>query len=102
MKPRRSILSVPGHVEKMHTKAAQSSVDVIMLDLEDSVPVELKAEARAQVVRSLLSLDWGEKTVTVRMNSLDTPYGYRDLTEVGGGGRSSAGYGGDSQGQPPR
>lgn len=82
MKPRRSILSVPGHMEKMHRKAAESSADVIMLDLEDSVPVDAKSSARAQVVRSLLDLDWGVRTVTVRINSLDTPFAYRDLLEI--------------------
>lgn len=82
MKPRRSILSVPGHMEKMHGKASQSEVDVIMLDLEDSVPVNEKAAARQQVIRSLTSVDWGRKTVTFRMNSVDTPHAYRDLLEV--------------------
>ncbi len=82
MKPRRSNLSVPGHVEKMHGKAANSNADVIMLDLEDSVPIDQKEKARAQVIQSLLDLDWGKKTVTVRINSLDTPFAYRDLLEV--------------------
>ncbi|MBW1864176.1 MAG: CoA ester lyase, partial [Deltaproteobacteria bacterium] len=39
MKSRRSILSVPGHVEKMHPKARDSVADIVMFDLEDSVPV---------------------------------------------------------------
>ncbi|ADW18500.1 Citryl-CoA lyase [Desulfobulbus propionicus DSM 2032] len=82
MKPRRSNLSVPGHMKKMHEKASQSAADVIMLDLEDSVPVDEKATARAQVIDSLRSLDWSHKTVTVRINSLDTPFAYRDLLEV--------------------
>ena len=82
MKPRRSILSVPGHVEKMHLKAGQSDADVVMLDLEDSVPVDQKEIARSTVIRSLDSLDWGEKVVTVRINSLDTPFAYRDLLSV--------------------
>ncbi len=82
MKPRRSILSVPGHMEKMHQKACDSPADVIMLDLEDSVPPEAKENARAQVIRSLRELNWGEKTVTCRINSLDTPYAYRDLLEI--------------------
>ena len=50
MKPRRTTLSVPGHIEKMHVKASQGDVDVIMLDLEDSVPLEAKESARARVV----------------------------------------------------
>lgn len=82
MKPRRSILSVPGHVEKMHHKAAASAADVIMLDLEDSVPLEAKTDARQQVIRSLKEIDWASKTLTVRINGLDTGYGYRDLLAV--------------------
>jgi len=51
MKPSRNrTLSVPGHIEKMHVKASQGDVDVIMLDLEDSVPVEAKVSARARLI----------------------------------------------------
>ena len=82
MKPRRSTLSVPGHIEKMHVKASQRNVDVIMLDLEDSVPVEAKEPARARVIQSIHALDWQGTTLTVRINGLDTPFGYRDLLEV--------------------
>ena len=82
MKARRSILSVPGHVVKMHGKAAESGADVIMLDLEDSVPPEAKEDARRQVVQSLLEIDWRDKTVTFRINSLDTPFAYRDMVDV--------------------
>ncbi|WP_373498152.1 CoA ester lyase [Desulfococcus sp.] len=82
MKPRRSVLSVPGHVEKMHLKAGQSHADVVMLDLEDSVPADQKDAARDQVVRSLEAMDWGGKVVTVRVNGLDTPFAYRDLLAV--------------------
>ena len=82
MKPRRSNLSVPGHVEKMHQKARDSAADIVMFDLEDSVPLDQKQAARAQVIQSLLSLDWHAKTVTVRCNALDTPFGYRDLIDI--------------------
>ena len=82
MKSRRSILSVPGHVEKMHPKARDSAADIVMFDLEDSVPVDQKKAARAQVIQSLLSLDWYKKTVTVRCNALDTPFAYRDLVDI--------------------
>lgn len=83
MKPRRSILSVPGHVAKMHAKACESHADVIMLDLEDSVPVDAKADAPEIVIESIRSLDWGKKTLSVRINGLDTPFGYRDLIAIG-------------------
>lgn len=82
MKPRRSTLSVPGHIEKMHLKASQRPVDVVMLDLEDSVPVDAKETARKQVIQSIRSLDWQETVLTFRINGLDTPFGYRDLLEV--------------------
>lgn len=79
MKPRRSILSVPGHVEKMHVKALNSEADVVMLDMEDSVPLDAKEAARSQIIYSLCSLSWGDKTVAVRINGLDTPFGYQDI-----------------------
>ena len=82
MKPRRGTLSVPGHIEKMHVKASQQQVDVVMLDLEDSVPFEAKASARNRIVHSIQELDWRNTTVTIRINGLDTPFGYRDLLEV--------------------
>jgi len=82
MQPRRSILSVPGHVEKMHAKARESAADVVMLDLEDSVPLEAKKAARRQVIRSVNEMDWRGKTISVRCNGLETPFGYRDILEV--------------------
>ena len=82
MKPRRSTLSVPGHIEKMHVKASQRNVDVVMLDLEDSVPVDAKEPARTRVIQSIHALNWQDTILTVRINGLDTPFGYRDLLEV--------------------
>jgi citrate lyase beta subunit len=66
----------------MHLKASQSSADVIMLDLEDSVPQEAKEAARSQVLESLQNIDWQKKKVTVRINGLDTPFAYRDLLDL--------------------
>ncbi len=82
MKTQRSVLSVPGHVHKMHMKAAESEADVIMLDLEDSVPQEAKEEARRQVLVSLQTINWRKKIVSLRINGLDTPFAYRDLLEI--------------------
>jgi citrate lyase beta subunit len=82
MKPRRSILSVPGHIEKMHVKAARSAADVVMLDLEDSVPIEAKQAARRQVLASLQAVDWQQRAVAVRINALDSAFAYRDLLEI--------------------
>jgi citrate lyase beta subunit len=66
----------------MHQKARSSPADIIMLDLEDSVPLDAKTAARQSVVRSLKELDWSDKTVTVRVNATDTPFAYRDLIDV--------------------
>ncbi|WP_300463957.1 CoA ester lyase [Desulfobacula sp.] len=82
MKPNRSNLSVPGHVKKMHGKAIDCAADVVMLDLEDSVPPDKKVTARELVVQSLRHMNWKEKTVTVRVNSLDTPFAYRDILDI--------------------
>lgn len=82
MSVRRSILSVPGHMEKMVAKAQASRADAIMLDLEDSVPVDGKIDARKRVVQSLGHPGWEDKTLIVRINGLDTGLGYRDLLEV--------------------
>jgi len=82
MKPRRSILSVPGHLEKMHAKAGQSAADVIMLDLEDSVPLDAKTAARGLIVQSLRNLAASGRVVSCRVNGLGTPFAYRDLVDV--------------------
>ncbi len=82
MKPRRSILSVPGHVAKMHARALDSTADIVMLDLEDSVPLEAKENARRQVIRTLQAATPDVRALAVRINALDTPLGYRDLLEI--------------------
>ena len=66
----------------MHAKALACSADNVMLDLEDSVPVDQKNEARKQVIETLGSAEWGAKTITVRCNGLDPPFAYRDLIDL--------------------
>jgi citrate lyase beta subunit len=78
----RSTLSVPGHLEKMHKKAFESAVDVVMLDLEDSVPLESKQAAREQVISTLKSIEGQSHGISVRVNSADTPFCFRDVIEV--------------------
>jgi len=78
----RSTLSVPGHLEKMHRKAFESAVDVIMLDLEDSVPVDSKEAARVQVISTLCEREAFKHGISVRVNSVDTPFCFRDVIEV--------------------
>jgi citrate lyase subunit beta/citryl-CoA lyase len=79
---RRSELSTPGWSEKMITKAAASSADLVFLDLEDSVAESLKPAARDTIVSALTELDWGKKTRAVRINAPGTEWALDDLTAV--------------------
>ncbi|OFZ87048.1 MAG: malyl-CoA lyase [Betaproteobacteria bacterium RIFCSPLOWO2_02_FULL_62_79] len=79
----RSELAVPGSTPALFEKAAQSAADVIFLDLEDAVAPDDKEQARRNVIAALNDIDWGAKTISVRINGLDTHYMYRDVIEVG-------------------
>ena len=78
----RSELAVPGSSTKFLQKAAESASDVIFLDLEDAVAPDDKPQARKNIVEALNDLDWSGKTVSVRINGLDTHYCYKDVIEV--------------------
>ncbi|TXL72129.1 CoA ester lyase [Vineibacter terrae] len=78
----RSELAVPATSERFFEKARQSAADVIFLDLEDAVAPAEKTRARQVVVEALNDIDWGRKTMVVRVNGLDTEWGYRDVVEV--------------------
>jgi malyl-CoA/(S)-citramalyl-CoA lyase len=78
----RSELSVPGSSPKFFEKAAKSEADVVFLDLEDAVAPEKKAEARTNIIQAIGDVDWGDKTLSVRINGLDTPYMYRDVIDL--------------------
>jgi malyl-CoA/(S)-citramalyl-CoA lyase len=78
----RSELAVPGSSAKMLEKAAQSAADVVFLDLEDAVAPDDKDQARKNIIEALNDVDWGTKTVSVRINGLDTHYMYRDVVDV--------------------
>jgi malyl-CoA/(S)-citramalyl-CoA lyase len=78
----RSELAVPGTNPSFFEKAAQSPVDCIFLDLEDSIAPDEKEVARKNIVQALNEIDWGNKTMLVRINGLDTHYMYRDVIDV--------------------
>ena len=82
MRARRSCLSVPGSSPKMLGKAPGLPADQIFMDLEDSVAPLAKADARGNVIDALKNNDWGEKTVVVRINSIDTQWAADDLKTV--------------------
>lgn len=78
----RSQLSVPASSMRFIEKAAASAADVVFLDLEDSVAPDDKAAARANAARAVGAFDWGDKTLSVRVNAWDTVWTYRDVIEV--------------------
>ena len=78
----RSELSVPGSSTRFLQKAPGSAADAVFLDLEDSVAPDEKVEARGNVIDAINDLDWGEKTLSVRINALDTPFMYRDVVDI--------------------
>ena len=79
---RRVQLSTPGSSEKMMQKASESKADHVFLDLEDAVAPDDKEQARKNIVQALNDLDWGTKTMMIRINGLDTHYAYRDVVDV--------------------
>jgi citrate lyase subunit beta / citryl-CoA lyase len=81
-RPRRSCLSVPGSSPKMLGKAPTLPADEVFCDLEDSVAPAEKEAARGNVIEALQANAWGEQTVVVRINAIDTRWAYRDVVEV--------------------
>lgn len=84
MRPLRSLLFVPGHRATWVEKAIAGGVDGLLLDLEDSVPFDLKAEARAEVARSITRVrDSGSDIpIYVRVNALETGMSGDDIEAV--------------------
>jgi len=80
--PNRCQLFGPGSRPALFGKMAASAADVINLDLEDSVAPDDKAAARANIIAATHDIDWGGKTLSVRINGLDTPWWYRDVVDL--------------------
>ncbi|MCW5695665.1 MAG: CoA ester lyase [Bauldia sp.] len=77
----RSELAVPGSNPAMIAKAAASDADYVFLDIEDAVAPPDKDKARLNIIQALNEIDWraAGKTISVRINGLDTPHMYRDV-----------------------
>lgn len=78
----RSELAVPASSQHLFEKAATSKADVVFLDFEDSVAPAQKNVARKLAIGALNEINWGDKTVAVRVNGLDTKWGWRDIVDV--------------------
>lgn len=86
-RPRRSALYLPASNPKLIAKARTLPADVVILDLEDAVAPEAKAEARAAAVAAVDEGGFGSREVAIRSNALDTEWGMDDLLAIA---RSSA------------
>ena len=80
----RSELAVPGSSPQMFEKALNSDADYIFLDLEDAVSPNDKITARQNIIQGLNDINWKKngKTISVRINGLDTHYMYKDLIDI--------------------
>ncbi|HIJ61548.1 MAG TPA: CoA ester lyase, partial [Rhodospirillaceae bacterium] len=86
IRPRRSVLYMPGSNPRALEKARGLAADALILDLEDAVAPDAKETARGQVVQALAAGGYGQRELLVRVNSLATPWGHADLAAVAGSG----------------
>jgi citrate lyase subunit beta / citryl-CoA lyase len=84
IKPRRSVLYMPGANERALEKAKTIAADSLILDLEDSVAPEAKDGARAKLAAALKAGGFGRRELVIRINGLDTPWGIDDLKMAAG------------------
>lgn len=84
IRPRRSVLYMPGSNARALEKARTLPADGVILDLEDSVAPDGKAEARARVAETVKAGGFGPREVIIRINGLDTPWGQDDLDAAAG------------------
>ncbi len=82
IKPRRSALYMPGANARALEKGRSLGADMLILDLEDSVAPEAKADARAQITAALDEGGYGHREIVVRSNAEDTPYFDDDLAAI--------------------
>lgn len=82
MEPLRTLLFIPGNRQNMIEKARSLPADVLVLDLEDSVPAAEKIKARAMLGDFIAGLALKGQKVFVRINSLRSGYGQQDLEAV--------------------
>jgi len=79
IRPRRSVLYMPGSNARALEKGKSLSADGLILDLEDAVAPDAKATARDQVVEAVRAGGYGNRELFVRVNGLATPWGYDDV-----------------------
>lgn len=85
-RPRRSALYLPASNAKAIAKARTLPCDIVILDLEDAVAPELKAEARDAAIAAVRQGGFGNREVAIRANGIDTEWGAADLAAIAGSG----------------
>jgi citrate lyase subunit beta / citryl-CoA lyase len=83
IRPRRSLLFMPGSNARALEKARNLPADGIILDLEDSVAPDAKAMARSQIAQAIAAGGFGKREVLIRVNALDSPWWIDDLDMAG-------------------
>ena len=86
IRPRRSVLYMPGSNARALEKARTLPTDAVILDLEDAVAPDAKEAARRQVVEAVRAGGFGSREVVIRVNGADTPWGHDDLLAAAGSG----------------
>ena len=82
LRPRRSVLYMPGANERALDKAKTIPADVLILDLEDAVAPDAKVEARARVCSAAASGEYGKREIAIRANGLDTGWHADDIRAI--------------------
>jgi citrate lyase subunit beta / citryl-CoA lyase len=83
IRPRRSLLFMPGSNARALEKARNLPADGLILDLEDSVAPEAKAKAREQIAQAVTARGFGKREILIRTNGLDTPWWADDVAMAG-------------------
>src|ERR1700740_1870533 len=83
IRPRRSLLFMPGSNARALEKARNLAADGLILDLEDAVAPDAKALARDQIAQAVAARGFGKREVLIRINALDTPWWIDDITMAG-------------------
>src|SRR5262245_39838941 len=86
IRPRRSVLYMPGSNARALEKAATLPADALILDLEDAVAPAAKDLARDQVCAAVKDRRFGKREVIIRVNGLDTPWGHDDIEAAAAAG----------------
>lgn len=90
IRPRRSVLYMPGSNARALEKGRSLDADALILDLEDAVAPDAKQMAREQICAALAEGGYGARELAIRVNGLDSPWGRDDLAAVAASGAHAA------------